>query len=101
MIEFNAPIDFRDFKDPTSIFEVILEPFQEMDRRLQASGNDPAEESIAFSWSIEKVSQTKIKLNVHIDKPYDVSTGSTIHVIRVMVRSNTIKSTSGKRLAEN
>jgi len=40
IIEFSAPIDFRDFQDPTSIFELMLEPLLEMDRKLQASSND-------------------------------------------------------------
>lgn len=26
MLDFSAPMDFRDFQDPTSIFEVVLEP---------------------------------------------------------------------------
>jgi hypothetical protein len=84
ILTFSKPMNFDNLPDPGELFEVKITPFTSKFRRdLLASKtitvSDP--EGVSYTWTVTQISPTELKLEVTLEKPYDISQGGVVHVL--------------------
>lgn len=86
-------MDFDKVPDPNLLFDVSIVPyFVKLKRELLQSKivehNDP--DGIQYSWEVTQISDTVLEMRVNLANPYEVSVGSTIHVLSITQKDKSL-----------